>query len=161
MGLFNKKPKQVDRYLLGENLSKMGYHFDAFNLEELNEAEISIDDEVAGVIKTVGGIYKDNNGFFDYVFISDYKDGTKAINLNKSGIGERDLKNVVDYLFRHLEKDEIFRREFNALDLQNIREDYRELPLRSWEADDFSIKFHHLIKQEFMLLSIKSKKPIL
>lgn len=154
MGFFSGTSKKPSKGLIGEKLINMGILFKEFSYDNLEPEEISLDSELTGVIRSMGGAYDDVNGFFDGISISDYKNGTKYVLLDKIGIADRDIKNVVDFLYKYLGEDYLYRGEFTSGDLQNIRDTDSLLMLRKWEYDDFLILFSCKLKTGYMSLVI-------
>lgn len=159
MGFFSKKVVQVENSIESK-LIEMGYDIAQFSHDTLEAGELSIDNEVAGMIKTSYGDFIDKNNFFNSIMLSDYRNGRREIDFSKTGINERDIKNIVDFLYQYLGSDNVHRNEFNSNDLKKIRENFEnfgELPFRYWVANDFSINFYIVITNEFMMLNIIKK----
>ena len=134
MGLFSRKNKAKDYVRM---LKKIGVDFYNYTHENLKPAEISVDDEVAGVIKSSFGNFSEEV-FFESILLSDKKDGTRNIILIKEDVNEKELRQFTNELYNILGEDEIFYGEFEAKDLQIIRghdsDRNSDDDIRTWET---------------------------
>jgi len=151
MGLFSKK-----KNLINERLIKFGIDFNSFSHEGLDEDELTVDDEVGGVIKNSSGEYEDENGFFNNILIIDYNDGIREIYFSGINVDERKVKNMVDKLSSFLGKDKLFRNELSAIDLEDIRQGGNS-DLRSWECDDYNVDLIVNLESNYFLLNVNNR----
>lgn len=132
-GLFSKK-ESAKNYV--DLIKTFGIDVFHFSNEGLAPLDLSIDDEVSGVISKYGGEFK--HAHFDHVITSERKDGMKSFYFSGHEKTERDLKKLVDELFIVMGEDGVFKREMSPRDLNIIRgleEDYKATDdIREWNT---------------------------
>jgi len=118
MGLFSKKDKEKAKDYV-RLLQSIGIDFYSLTHDNADQLELTVDDEVNGIIKKS---YKElRNNYFDFVLLSDKKDGSRNVVLSKNNSTEKDLKNLIDKFYELFGYDSVFNMEFCQRDLNVIR----------------------------------------
>lgn len=157
MGLFDfikgKEEKGSSKNYLNL-LKELGIDFDSYVHEDMEPVELTIDDEVEGIIKTSDFIDTSEGVLFNYVSLSDKKDGRKELTLNKLNSSEHDIKDMVNKFYSVLGEDYLFNGEFNSEDLDKIRNNQGQ-GLRRWDDESgYNILLGYDAKNESILIYI-------
>lgn len=156
MGLFGKK-KKIQKPLASEKLDTLGFNPHSFDHANFADAEITIDDELAGVVKASSDLWENDSSVFDYVELLDFKNGSRELCLSTSSADERACQTTINILNEHLGEDAVFRTEFSSSDLDEIRKGQLDYPIRSWSKfEDFSIDLIPRLDKDYLLLIVKS-----
>ena len=121
MGLFSKrKTEKKKEKSYKETLLSLGIDIDSFNHDELVPEEITIDDEVKGIVKKSGKIYEEEEAPYNIVDLSTTKDGKKELSLSVIS-DEYKTKDIVDEFNAAFGSDDDSRSEFRSEDLEEVR----------------------------------------
>lgn len=136
MGLFSKKKKNIETKkdkTYKELLLSVGIDLDSFEHEDLEPDEITIDDEVDGIIKKSGKIYEETDAPYNIIDLSTTKEGKKELSLGilSDEYGVKDLVNKFNAVFGN---DDDFNSEFSSNDLSEIRKPGINT-IRKWVSD--------------------------
>src|SRR5450759_4912755 len=112
MGLFTRK-----KNLAVEKLLQVGIDINSIKHEDYTPEELTFDDELAGKIKTS---FSSSVSFwkFDTILLTDFKDSKRVILFAKSTSDERDIRDIVNELYKLLGNDWLDR---NELQLSEIK----------------------------------------
>lgn len=143
MGIFDKfKVKKESHESRKERLKAIlsdltinPYDFDHSRMEL---CEISLQDELEGVIKMSDLTFEQGEKEFDYVCLYDKKDGTKLLYLGINNRDERETRNLVDKFSSRLGPDFLELNEFTAYDLSTMTEEDSG-HLRTWHLTYFEV----------------------
>ena len=155
MGLFNffksnksssddsnsEKIKQTKKGIKEETktiLSKLGINPYDFNHEEMEPSDISLNEELAGAIKVSDLTFELGEKEFDYISLTDNKDGTKSLYLAQNHPEERAIKVLVDKYYEELGEAKYLGQEFTKYDLMTMNEQ-PHFELREWQLPGFKI----------------------
>jgi hypothetical protein len=134
MGLFSKKKPEVKKEkTYKELLLSLDIDIDSFNHEDLEPEEITIDDEVMGIIKKSGKIYEGSDVPFNIVELATTKEGKNELSLSIVN-DEYGIKEIVDRFSEIFGPDDNFNSEFNGEDLNEIRKSGFNT-IRKWVSD--------------------------
>ena len=139
---------------INDKLIDFGIDVKNFTHEGLENVKLSIDDELKGVSK-ISGTLCDNNKFFDYLLIYDYKDGYRELCFSNGVTTKRSVRTLVNKLYLFLGYDWEFREKFDSFDLKNIR--LGNTMLREWKCDDCAINLHVNLEKSHIRLTVRSK----
>lgn len=137
--IFNSSKNEENRkfkflsLLTEHNLNPYDYHHN--NLEH---SEISLSEELDGVVKCSDFSYFNNEFEYDYVSLCDYKDGRKSLFLSINQSDEKNLRKIVDKYIKIFGKDDFNNEEFNHYDLITIKEQ-KKWNIREWNKEFFKI----------------------
>ena len=109
-----------------------------FNPEEMESSEISLQEELDGVIKSSDLTFETGETEFDYISLSEYNDGTKMLYKAINNRDPRETKNLVDKYSSRLGEDFVFLNEFSSQDLQDLQNEPNG-QLRTWYLTFFDV----------------------
>jgi hypothetical protein len=122
MGLFSKKKTETKKAKsYKELLLTLGIDIDSFKHEDLEPDEITIDDEVAGIVKKSSKIHEEEDAPYNIVDLSTTKEGKKELSLTIIN-DEYGIKEIVDKFSAAFGPDDDFKSEFTSEDLNEIRQ---------------------------------------
>ncbi|MBZ9728333.1 hypothetical protein LB467_01410 [Salegentibacter sp. JZCK2] len=119
-------------------LSKLGINPYYYNHEEMEPSEISLNEELAGAIKVSDITFELGDKEFDYISLTDNKDGTKSLYLAQNHPEERSIKVLVDKFYVELGEAKYLGQEFTKYDLMTMNEQ-SHFELREWQLPGFKI----------------------
>jgi len=99
---------------------------------------ISLQEELDGVIKGSEQTYEDGQKDFDYISLNDYKDGRKLLYMAINNRDPRETKNSVDKYYSRLGEDFLIKNEFTSDDLHYLQNEPNG-HLRTWHLTYFKI----------------------
>ncbi|WP_336069101.1 hypothetical protein [Mesoflavibacter sp. CH_XMU1404-2] len=126
--------------LLKENkiLSSLGINLHEFNQDEMEDVEISLQEEIDDVIRVSEIYLQEKEDEFDYISLSEFKNGTKSLYLSQSNQKEKAIKNLIDKFFEKLGETHLMDGEFSKTDLLILNEN-NSFKLREWYLDNYKI----------------------
>ena len=132
MGVFFKNKKNGKAKPYKELLVSVGIDIDSFKYEDFDPEEISIDDELAGVIRKSGKVLE---GDVDYniIDLTENNDGKKELSLFRYA-DEYAVKDLVNTFISVFGPDDSSNKEFSCGDLDIIRHTGFNT-IRKWVSD--------------------------
>ncbi len=143
MGIFDRlKPKKESdesrKKRLMAILSDLDCNPHDFQHQEMNSYEISLQEELDGVIKASDLTFEDGEKEFDYISLNNYSDGTKLLYMAINNREPRETKNLVDKYNSRLGEDFVLQNEFTSSDLYTL-ENESNMHLRTWYLTYFEV----------------------
>lgn len=133
-----ERTKSLNKEEQKELLSKLGINPYDFNHEDMESSEISLNEEVAGAIKISDLMIENPKNEFDYISLTNNKDGSRSLYLSQNNQEERAIKVLIDKYFKELGETKFVGAEFTKYDLMQINESSNG-ELREWQLKDFKI----------------------
>lgn len=122
-----------------ELLSKLKINPYDYKHENMESVEISLSEELDGAIEISDFQSEDTGNEFDYISLTDYKNGKKSLYLSQTNREERAIKILIDKYSNEFGEDKItWRKEFTKCDLIQMDENLQG-HLREWYLDEFHI----------------------
>ena len=143
MGIFDRlKPKKESdesrKKRLMVILSDLGCNPHDFQHQEMDSSEISLQEELDGVVKASDLTFEDGEKEFDYISLNDQNDGTKLLYLAINNREPRETKNLVDKYSSRLGEDFVLQNEFTSNDLYTL-ENEPNGHIRTWYLTYFEV----------------------
>lgn len=146
-----------------QNLIKDKFHRLGFNLEEIKvdsliPNKLTKDEISSGLLKSYYGDFTDVNEIFNNVIIQEFNDGLKMVCLLKYDINEKKIREIVDLFYSNFGLDKVFRGTTNQKDLEMVKVNNMDLPLREWIFDDYVLRLKIDINERLLIFWIVTLK---
>ena len=143
MGFFDKfkskkESEESRKNRLKAILSDLGCNPYDFTHEEMNSYEISLQEELDGVIRSSDLTFATAEEEFDYISLSDYENGTRFLYQALNNRDPRETRKLVDKYSSRLGEDFVHLNQFTSRDLQDL-ENEKNGQLRSWYLTYFEV----------------------
>ena len=164
MGLFSrfkfkKESHESRKRRLTTILSDLGCNPYDFTHQKMDPSEISLQDELDGIIKTSYLLYRDGKKPFDYISLSDFEDGKKMLYMYKSNRDPRETRNLIDKYHALLGEDSLLKNEFTSRDLESM-ENEANVHLRTWHLTYFKLIIGFLVNENgnYTYVTVREKE---
>tara|TARA_R110002050_G_scaffold125594_5_gene245370 strand:- start:4725 stop:5225 length:501 start_codon:yes stop_codon:yes gene_type:complete len=143
MGLFDRlKPKKESdesrKNRLMVILSDLGCNPHDFQHQNMSPYEISLREELDGVIKASDITFENEGAEFDYINLNDNRDGNKLLYMAINNREPRETKKLVDKYSSRLGEDIVMQNLFTSDDLYTLEHEPHG-HLRTWYLTYFEI----------------------
>ncbi|MEG3657311.1 hypothetical protein V5097_07850 [Arenibacter palladensis] len=143
MGLFDKfklkkESEESRKNRLLEIFTELGCNPYDYEDQKMDTYQISLREELDGVIKGTELTYENGEKDFDYISLNNYKDGTKLLYLAINNRDHRETRNLVDKYNSRLGEDFFFQNEFTSEDLHLLQNETNG-HLRTWHLTYFKL----------------------
>lgn len=156
---YSKYKKKKDRELIDRiqrinlelkptyKIKKIGIDIDKYTHETMEAVKVDFDEEVAGIIQKSKITLDESKEIFEYLELFTLKNNKKKHQFSLMIDDERFVKSIVDLLVDTLGQDKEKRKEFNSIDLDNIRNKEKAVSLRYWKnSNEFASLSYGTIK---------------
>ncbi|WP_150452455.1 hypothetical protein [Arenibacter lacus] len=156
---FKKESHESRKHRLKAILSDLGCNPYDFVHEKMEPSDISLQDELDGVVKSSDLLFQSGEKPFDYISLSDFEDGRKRLSMYKSNRDPRETRNLVDKYHSILGEDSLQNKKFTSRDLQTM-EKGTTTHLRVWHLTYFKLVIGFLTNQNgnYTFVTVSEKK---
>lgn len=122
----NSNSSKLENILTELNINPYDY-----NHEEMEVAEVTIDDELKNVVKVSDLNLNEGEKPFEYICLSEKDDGKRSLFLSQNNAGEKDVRDLINSFYSVLGEDFVYQKEFDQNDLNSYRNENNGT-FRSW-----------------------------
>ncbi|ARV11482.1 hypothetical protein BTO09_03620 [Gilvibacter sp. SZ-19] len=142
MGLFNRKKREIPfvkpKNNCADKLSTLNVLPKDFDFSTMEEIEVSLSEELEGVVKAYDINYEDAEGDFDSLSITEKENGKRELFAIQVNRGEKSLRDLVDKYCDTLGDPQGVYSKFHKTDLM-MMQDYDAMEMRDWRFSDYTI----------------------
>tara|TARA_R110001606_G_C15107878_1_gene620525 strand:+ start:70 stop:621 length:552 start_codon:yes stop_codon:yes gene_type:complete len=135
MGIFDIFKKKDEMIEIKNHLKLIENEFDfkifQYKMENLENSEISVESEVAGIVRAADKSINQEHKMFDYVCISEYDSGLKEVYYSKIIDDEREAVQLVNRFSSLLQEYDSLSEKLNLEELEQMRNG-NSIKLRDW-----------------------------
>ena len=128
---FFKNNKKTETPKIDFLLSELKVNPYDFNHNQMESAEITIDDELNNIVEVSDLTLNIGDKPFEYISLSSKKNGKRSIFLSQNNANEKDLRNLINSFNAVLGEDFVYQKELNQNDLYTFRNEPSGT-FRSW-----------------------------
>ncbi len=146
--------------LILDKLHRLGFNFEEIKTESLSPIKLTEDEINSGLVKSYYGDFTDVNEIFSNVIVQEFKDGTKMVCLLKYDVNENQIREIVDLFYSYFGFDKVFRGTTNQKDLEKIKGNTQDFPLREWVYDDYVLRLKTDVNERLLMFWIVGIKNL-
>jgi hypothetical protein len=140
--------------LIKDKLDRLNLRIEEINVDSLSPIKLTKNEIISGLIKSYYGDFTDVNEIFSNIIIQEFNDRTKMVCLLKYDVNEKKIKEIVDLFYSYFGLDKFFRGTTNQKDIDKVRVNEMDLPLREWIYDDYVLRLKTDLNERLLMFWI-------